>query len=55
MNLPLTTKNIKASILAMLLGIAMIDSVPEEFWPVWARGGNSNIFSKIIINGEGMV
>ena len=35
--------------------IPLMDGIPMGFWPVWARSGNENIFSKVKILGERFV
>jgi len=48
----LITRNIKTLTLSLLLVIVMMDGIPDKYWPVWARGGNDNIISRIKIFGE---
>jgi Gene product 88 len=45
----------KKTVTVIALCLAMMDCVPDKFWPVWARPGNENIFSKIKIFGEELV
>jgi hypothetical protein len=45
----------RKTVAAVVLCLAMMDCVPDKYWPVWARPGNENIFSKIKIFGEEMV
>jgi hypothetical protein len=48
----LITRSIKTLTLSLLLVTAMMDSIPDKYWPVWARVGNDNIISRIKIFGE---
>jgi hypothetical protein len=38
--------------LAVALCLAMMDSIPDKYWPVWARVGNDNIISRVKVFGE---
>ena len=42
----------RKKVAAVILCLAMMDCVPDKFWPVWARPGNDNIISRIKIFGE---
>jgi len=42
----------RKTVAAAVLCVAMMDCVPDKYWPVWARPGNDNIISRIKIFGE---
>jgi hypothetical protein len=45
----------RKTVMAVVLCLSMLDAVPDEYWPVWCRPGNENIFSRLITDGEDCV
>jgi hypothetical protein len=42
----------RKTVAAAVLCVAMMDCIPDKYWPVWARPGNENIISRIKVFGE---